>query len=115
MLVISVNTSATGIAKSLNIHPDLPTPSPRTALFRKRKFEQCSDSEIDEDEDGVRGPEPPASRADGVRGEQAYVEEQVESLNSFFDDGSVGAYPEMSGALQDGEGSEDDLHLYSDD
>ena len=84
---------ATGIAKALNVRPDPPTPSPRTALFRKRKFEQISDSETDEEE-------------------EEDVDEADASVDSLFD-GSVGGGQEMSGALQGLEG--DDLHLYSDD
>lgn len=104
---------ASELAKSLNVQPDPPTPSPRTALFRKRKFEQFSDSDTDDEEGIDCRSAPPVGRADAVRGEQVYGEKTVESLDSLFDDGSVGAYPEMSGALQGGEGSEDDLHLYS--
>ncbi|CAD6591393.1 MAG: hypothetical protein ASARMPRED_005370 [Alectoria sarmentosa] len=44
---------AAEIAKSLNIPPDPPTPSPRTALVRKRLFERGFDSDSDaEDERG---------------------------------------------------------------
>lgn len=82
------------IARALNIQPDPPTPSPRTALFRKRKFEQCSDSESEEEEGEDRRPGPTAGRADGVQGQRVY--------------------PEMSGALQEGQ-DDDDMHLYSDD
>lgn len=109
----SLDISTIELAKSLNVQPDPPTPSPRTALFRKRKFEQFSDSDTDDEEGIDCRSAPPVGRADAVRGEQVYGEKTVESLDSLFDDGSVGAYPEMSGALQGGEGSEDDLHLYS--
>lgn len=85
------------IAKSLNIPPDPSTPSPRTALFLKRKFDQQSDSETEEEEDGDdRRPEPPGGRAvGGVQGEHVYVGETIPSV------GMAGGHPEMSGALQD--------------
>ena len=108
---------ATGIAKSLNVQLDPPTPSPRTALFRKRKFEQFSDSETDEEEEEEEDwrPKPlgaPGGSPRGKQGERVYVDEANASVDSLFD-GSVGGVPEMSGALQDLEG--DGLHLYSDD
>lgn len=100
----------TEIAKSLNIHPDPPTPSPRTALFLKRKFEQDSDSETEEEEGEDRLPEPPAvGKAENIQREWVYVDEKASSRGS-LSDGSVDAYPQMSGALQDREG-DDDLHL----
>ena len=87
------------IAKSLNIPPDPPTPSPRTALFLKRKFDQQSDSETEEEEEeeGDDGrPEPLGGRAvGGVQGEHVYVGETIASV------GLAGGHPEMSGALQD--------------
>lgn len=46
---------AAEIARSLNIQPDPPTPSPRTAFFLKRKFEQFSDSESEEEEEEEGG------------------------------------------------------------
>ena len=114
---------ATGIAKSLNVQPDPPTPPPRTALFRKRKFEQISDSETDEEEEEEEEeeegedwrPKPPGAPGGspaGIQGERVDVDEANASVDSLFD-GSVGGVPEMSGALQDLEG--DGLHLYSDD
>ena len=90
----------------MNIQPDPhpPTPSPRTALFLKRKFEQESDSETEEDgeeeeEDGRRN-EPPGGRAvGGVQGEHVYVDETVLERDGL----SFGGDLMMSGALQDPE------------
>lgn len=104
---------AAEIAKSLNIHPDPPTPSPRTALFLKRKFEQCSDSESDGDEGEERRPEPPVGRSDDVQGERVCVDETVSSRDPLFDR-PVAGYPEMSGALQDLKG-DDESHPCSGD
>lgn len=101
----------TEIAKSLSIQPDLPTPSPRTAFFRKRKFEQVSDSEFEEEGEDRR-PETPVDSSGIMQGGRVYVDEAISSEDSLFD-GSVGPIAEMSGALQDLEG--EDLHLYSAD
>lgn len=111
---MSTDGPPAGIAKALNIQPDPPTPSPRTALFRKRKFEQASDSETDdEEEEGCRRPEPPVGSADYVRGGRVYVDGTLSSRGSLLD-GEVGGRLEMSGALQHREGVVDDSLLYSD-
>ena len=54
-LVLLIDILCAEIARSLNIQPDPPTPSPRTAFFLKRKFEQFSDSESEEEEEEEGG------------------------------------------------------------
>lgn len=114
------------IARSLNIQndPHPHTPSPTTALFLKRKFEQESDDESEDDEDyedevedeeeveeeyeedeedesEIRGKsEPPA--IGGAKGKHVYVDETVLARDGLID-GSFGGGMMMSGALQDPE------------
>ncbi len=94
------------IARSLNIQRDPPTPSPRTALFLKRKFEQCSDSETEEEE----GEDvfPAVDSPDDI--EREFLMQTFGRL-----DGSVGGVSEMSGALQEDQEGDDELYPYSDD
>lgn len=94
------------IARSLNIQRDPPTPSPRTALFLKRKFEQCSDSQTEEEE----GEDvfPVVDSPDDIGRE--YLMQTFGKFN-----GSVGEVSEMSGALQEDQEGDDELYLYSDD
>ena len=88
------------LAKSLDVHRDPPTPSPRTAVFLKRKFEQESDSETEDGGDGDVGME-----GDGEMGG---------GNGEVVGGGERGGEVEMSGALQVEDGG-DDMHLYSDD
>ena len=89
------------IARSLNIQRDPPTPSPRTALFLKRKFEQYSDSETEDEEGEDRRPGfPVADPPDGIEGGYVYADETVKFQDS-VNEGSVGGFSEMSGALQE--------------
>ncbi|CAF9930961.1 MAG: hypothetical protein ALECFALPRED_004766 [Alectoria fallacina] len=96
---------AVEIAKSLNIPPDPPTPSPRTALVRKRHFERFSDSESEDERGGKRRVDRPVAGEGGGKGEGGVGdgdEGGARALDSWFE--GLG-----------GKEEEEEEHLYSDD
>lgn len=102
---VSPNGPTIEIAKSLNIPPDPPTPSPRTALVRKRHFERFSDSESEDERGGKRRVDRPVAGEGGGKGEGGVGdgdEGGARALDSWFE--GLG-----------GKEEEEEEHLYSDD